>query len=224
MNPLPSIHSFRRSGRSRITRSQRRNYELLYPVFGVAFSETPLRFAELFGRVAPTILEIGFGTGEATAAIAQANPEKNYLGVDIFKPGVAQLMRRLRELELTNVRVIHHDILAVLSAMIPEASLSGVHIFFPDPWPKKRHHKRRLIQPAFLRLLSCKMLPGSYLHVTTDWQDYARHILAAFEAAPEFENASETPAERPPWRPLTKFERRGHRLEHQIWDFHFLRR
>jgi tRNA (guanine-N7-)-methyltransferase len=208
----------------RMSPAQQRALDALLPRLGVPFAPAPLDFARLFGRRAPTILEIGFGMGETTAAIAQARPGENFLGVEVHGPGVGSLLKRVDELALSNVRVVRHDAVEVVAAMIPHASLAGVHVFFPDPWPKKRHHKRRLLQPAFVRELALRMAPGGYLHVATDWEDYADEILAVLAAEPLLENTAEGFAPRPAYRPQTKFEARGLRLGHRVFDAVFRRR
>ena len=191
------------------------------PRFGIAFAAAPLDLAAAFGRPAPKILEIGFGMGETTARIAAENPGNDYLGVEVHTPGVGALLKRLQEQALTNVRVVQHDAVEVVREMIAEGSLAGIHVFFPDPWPKKRHHKRRLLQPEFARLLASRLAPGGYLHAATDWQEYAEHILATLSNEPELANRHPAFAERPDTRPETKFEQRGLRLGHGTWDIVF---
>jgi len=205
----------------RISNAQRRAHADLLPVYGVAFSPALLDLERLFGRPAPKILEIGFGMGETTAAIAERHPENDYLGVEVHTPGVGSLLARIAALRLKNVRIIHHDAVEVLQHMIAPAALDGVHVFFPDPWPKKRHHKRRLIQPAFLAQLVSKMKPRAFLHACTDWEDYARQMLEAFSAECALENTAAAYADRPDARPQTKFERRGLDLGHRVWDLVF---
>jgi tRNA (guanine-N7-)-methyltransferase len=220
---LQERHSIRsyvlRQGR--ISNAQRRAHVELLPVYGVPFSAAPLDLDRLFGRSAPKILEIGFGMGETTAAIAQQHPENDYLGVEVHTPGVGSLLARIAELRLGNVRVVQHDAVEVLQAMIAPAALDGVHIFFPDPWPKKRHHKRRLIQPPFAALLASKMKTGALVHACTDWEDYARQMLEVFSAETALQNTASGYAGRPDTRPQTKFERRGLNLGHQVWDLVF---
>ena len=208
----------------RLTDAQRRAHAELLPRFGIAFSREPPDLAAVFGRSAPRILEIGFGMGESTAEIAARHPGSDFLGIEVHTPGVGSLLRRVAERDLTNVRVIQHDAVEVLEHMIAGGSLDGVHIFFPDPWPKKRHHKRRLIQPAFVALLASRMKPGAYLHVATDWEDYARQILEVLSAEPLLENTADGFAPRPEHRPLTRFENRGLTLGHRVWDVVFRRR
>jgi len=207
----------------RVTAAQRRAREELLPRFGVPFSHSPLDLDHIFGRAAPRVLEIGFGMGETTADIASRHPGTDYLGVEVHTPGVGGLLKRIAGLGLTNVRVIQHDAVEVLERMIPPASLDGVHVFFPDPWPKKRHHKRRLIQPVFVSLLATRMKPGAYLHAATDWKDYAQWILETLSAEPLLANTADAYAPRPEYRPLTKFENRGLKLGHGVWDVVFRR-
>ncbi|MFZ5509698.1 MAG: tRNA (guanosine(46)-N7)-methyltransferase TrmB, partial [Pseudomonadota bacterium] len=167
---------------------------------------------------------IGCGMGETTVAIAAAHRDKDFIGIEVHTPGVGSLLKRIEEQGLTNLRVIQHDAVEVLRDMIPADSLAGVHIFFPDPWPKKRHHKRRLIQPSFVALLASRLKPGGYVHLATDWQDYAEQMLAVLSAEPALENTAAGFAARPEYRPQTKFEARGLRLGHGVWDLVFRRR
>jgi tRNA (guanine-N7-)-methyltransferase len=197
---------------------------MLMPRFGVPFSHQFIDFQAAFGRKAGVILEIGSGMGETTAKIASEYPENDYLAVEVHTPGVGALLKRLDEQSLTNVRVIQHDAVEVVTEMVPPESLAGIHVFFPDPWPKKRHHKRRLLQQDFATLLATRLAPGGYLHVATDWQDYAEHILATLSGLPSLENPGAGFAERPPTRPETKFEQRGRRLGHGTWDVMFRKR
>ena len=205
----------------RISNAQRRAHAELLPKYGVAFSHSVLDLERLFGRAAPKILEIGFGMGETTVAIAHEHPENDYLGVEVHTPGVGSLLARIAELQLGNVRIIQHDAVEVLEHMIGRDTLDGVHIFFPDPWPKKRHHKRRLIQPPLVALLASKMKPGARLHACTDWEDYAKQMLEVLAAQPALSNTASGYAERPDARPQTKFERRGLGLGHGVWDLVF---
>lgn len=205
----------------RISKAQRRAHADLLPVYGVPFSPTPVDLERLFRRGAPKVLEIGFGMGETTAAIAQQHPEIDYLGIEVHGPGVGSLLKRIADLHLENVRLVQHDAVEVLRHMIAPAALDGAHVFFPDPWPKKRHHKRRLIQPPFVALLGSRMKPGAYLHACTDWEDYAREMLAVLSAEPGLANSASGYADRPATRPETKFERRGLELGHRIWDLVF---
>ena len=205
----------------RISSAQRRALDDLLPRYGVPYSTAALDLDRIFGRAAPRILEIGFGMGETTAAIAREHPGNDYLGIEVHGPGVGGLLKRIAELQLTNVRIIQHDAVEVLEHMIAPAALDGVHIFFPDPWPKKRHHKRRLIQPPFVALLASRMKPGACLRTCTDWEDYARQMLEVLAAEPALANAASGYANRPPDRPETKFERRGTLLGHRTWDLVF---
>jgi tRNA (guanine-N7-)-methyltransferase len=220
--PLRPVRSFvLRQGR--LSPAQERALAELLPRYGIAFATAQLAFAEVFGRHAPVVLEIGFGMGETTAAIAQAHPDRDFLGIEVHAPGVGALLQRIAAAGLPNVRVIRHDAVEVVENMIPEASLAGVHVYFPDPWPKKRHHKRRLLQPAFVHALARRLAPGGYLHAATDWEDYAREMLATFVAEPLLANTAQDFAPRPPWRPETKFEARGLRLGHTVFDLVFRR-
>ena len=194
------------------------------PRFGIPFSPVFLDLEAVFGRKAPKILEIGFGMGETTARIAMENPENDYLGVEVHTPGVGALLKRIDERALTNIRVIQHDAVEVVRTMVAPESLAGIHVFFPDPWPKKRHHKRRLLQAPFAELLATRLAPGGYLHAATDWQEYAEHILATLSSVSSLENTHGGFAERPAARPETKFETRGRRLGHDAWDIIFRKR
>jgi len=208
----------------RLTPAQQRAVETLLPLYGIPYAAEPLDLDRAFGRLAPKILEIGFGMGAATAQIAAANPDKDYLGIEVHTPGVGNLLKLMEERELTNLRVIQHDAVEVLRHMIADASLDGVHIFFPDPWPKKRHHKRRLLQAEFVALLCSKLKPGGYLHFATDWEEYAQWTLEVLRAEPKLANTVVDYAPRPEYRPLTKFEQRGLNLGHGVWDLIFTRR
>lgn len=207
----------------RMSPAQTRAFEELLPRFGLPFQPMPLDFARVFGRVAPVILEIGFGMGETTAAIAQAHPQHDFIGVEVHAPGVGALLKRVDASALSNVRVIRHDAVEVVAQMIPAAALAGIHVYFPDPWPKKRHHKRRLLQPALVGALASRLKSGGYLHAATDWEEYAHEILATFGAEPLLANSAAAFAPRPAWRPLTKFETRGLKLGHGVWDVVFRR-
>jgi tRNA (guanine-N7-)-methyltransferase len=207
----------------RVSNAQRRAHATLLPRYGVPYSSAPLDLDRLFGRRAPKFLEIGFGMGETTARIAQAHPDHDYLGIEVHTPGVGSLLKLIDEMALSNVRIVQHDAVDVLAHMIPPASLDGIHIFFPDPWPKKRHHKRRLVQAPFVELLASRMKPGAYLHIATDWEDYALQILEVLAAERELVNTADGFAPRPAWRPRTKFEERGLRLGHAVRDVVFRR-
>ncbi|HVN35417.1 MAG TPA: tRNA (guanosine(46)-N7)-methyltransferase TrmB [Casimicrobiaceae bacterium] len=208
----------------RISSAQQRALTMLMPEYGIPFADHPLDFDRAFGRRAPRVLEIGSGMGETTAAIASARPEDDFLAIEVHAPGVGALLRRIRELGLTNVRVVQHDAVELIAAMIPEASLAGVHVFFPDPWPKKRHHKRRLLKADFVRALALRLAVGGYLHVATDWETYAQEILDTLTAENLLENTAAGFAPRQEYRPLTKFESRGLALGHRVWDIRFRRR
>ncbi|MCU0972513.1 MAG: tRNA (guanosine(46)-N7)-methyltransferase TrmB [Burkholderiales bacterium] len=207
----------------RISNAQQRAWEELLPRYGIPFRAALLDLDAEFGRPAPKLLEIGFGMGETTANVAAAHPENDYLGIEVHRPGVGSLLRLIAERGLENVRVIQHDAVEVLKDMIRPASLDGVHIFFPDPWPKLRHHKRRLIQPPFVALLSERLRVGGYLHVATDWAHYAEQVLAVLGAESRLANTARGYAPRPDYRPLTKFEERGLRLGHDVYDIIFRR-
>jgi tRNA (guanine-N7-)-methyltransferase len=207
----------------RVSNAQRRAYESLLPRFGLEYASGALDLDCVFGRRAPRILEIGFGMGETTAAIAASHPEIDYFAIEVHTPGVGSLLKQIAERELMNVRIVQHDAVEVLQDMIAPDTFDGAHIFFPDPWPKKRHHKRRLIQPAFIRLLATRLKRGAYLHLATDWEEYAGQILEALAAESTLQNTSPDFAPRPDYRPLTKFEQRGLRLGHRVWDIVFKR-
>jgi tRNA (guanine-N7-)-methyltransferase len=219
----PRIRSYvLRQGR--VSNAQRRAHETLLPRFGIAFGAPPLDLDTVFGRRAPRIMEIGCGMGETTVAIAAAHPDTDYIGIEVHTPGVGSLLKQIDEAGLSNVRVIQHDAVAVMDTMIPPASLDGLHIFFPDPWPKKRQQKRRLIQSPFIALAASRLKPGAYLHAATDWQEYAEQILAVFSAEPTLANTASGYAEKPAYRPQTKFETRGLKLGHGVWDIVFRRK
>lgn len=205
----------------RLSPAQARALEQLGPQFMLSYRKECLDFAQVFGREAPTVLEIGFGMGDTTAAIAAAMPEVNFLGVEVHTPGVGGLLKLIGEQGLQNLRLIQHDAVEVITHMIAPASLAGVHIFFPDPWHKARHHKRRLIQQPFVALLASRLASGGHLHCATDWQDYAEQMLMVLGAEPTLENSADGYAPRPAYRPETKFEKRGLRLGHGVWDLVF---
>ena len=208
----------------RVSTAQRRAVDALLPLFGVAYTAVSCDLDAAFNRSAPKFLEIGFGMGETTAQIAAEHPQNDYIGVEVHTPGVGALLRLIEAKQLSNIRIIQHDAVEVVVHMIPAASLAGIHVFFPDPWPKKRHHKRRLLQPAFVQLLASRLRPGGYLHVATDWEDYAIQILQILSEQPLLMNSTAGFAPRPEYRPLTKFESRGLKLGHSVWDLVFLAR
>lgn len=217
-----SIRSFvLRQGR--VSRAQSEAYEKYSSQFRLPFNKEILNIDLVFGRSVPKILEIGFGMGETTAEIAKNNPQNDYLGVEVHTPGVGGLLKLIAENELKNVRIIQHDVVEVLNHMIPANSLDGVHIFFPDPWPKQRHHKRRLIQQPFVDLLCARLKMGGYIHVATDWKNYAEHILKVLSAEKKLKNTAAMFAERPATRPVTRFEQKGLSLGHGVWDLVFRR-
>ena len=214
----------------RVSNAQQRYYDDMMARIGVPYVAAPCDLAKVFGRSAeqaPKILEIGFGMGETSATIAKANPQNDYLGIEVHTPGVGSLCKLVAEEGISNQRIVQHDAVEVLRDMIVPGALSGVHIFFPDPWPKARHHKRRLIQPPLVALLASRLKPGGYIHCATDWENYAEQMLAVLSAEPLLENTADTRdgyAPRPDYRPLTKFEQRGLRLGHGVWDVIFRRK
>ncbi|HWU98074.1 MAG TPA: tRNA (guanosine(46)-N7)-methyltransferase TrmB [Oxalicibacterium sp.] len=222
----PTEHRIRsfvtRAGR--VSTGQERALEELGPKFMLPYEKAPLDVAQAFGRSAPTIFEIGFGMGETTAKIAGGMPEKNFIGVEVHTPGVGSLLKLIGEQNLTNLRLIQHDAFEVLTHMIAPQSLAGVHVFFPDPWHKARHNKRRLIQGPMVELLSSRLMPGGYLHCATDWQEYAEQMLEVLSAEPTLQNTADGYAPRPDYRPVTKFENRGLKLGHGVWDVVFTKK
>ena len=208
----------------RVSNAQQRCYDSLMPQYGIPYSSQTLALDAAFGRGVPTILEIGFGMGETTATIALTHPQNNYLAIEVHTPGVGSLLKQIEEKKLSNIRIIQHDAVEVLRDMLADHALDGAHIFFPDPWHKSRHNKRRLIQAPFVALLVKKLKPGAYLHVATDWQDYAEQVLAVLSAEPMLQNTAESYAPRPDYRPFTKFEQRGLKLGHGVWDLVFRRK
>lgn len=196
----------------------------LGPRYLVPYAPQPPDFDAVFGRRAPRVLEIGFGMGDATAHIAAARPDTDFIGCEVHAPGVGALLKRIGEQTLSNLRIFQHDAVEVLEHMIEPGSLAGIHVFFPDPWHKKKHHKRRLIQPPFVTRLATRLAPGGTLHCATDWQPYAEQMLELLGAEPLLANTADGYAPKPDYRPLTKFENRGLRLGHGVWDLVFTRR
>lgn len=222
--PLRKVRSFvLREGR--LTTGQARALDELWPRFGIDYRAQPVDPAQLFGRAAPLVLEIGYGMGGSLLAMAAAEPDKNFLGIEVHTPGVGALLMGIEEHALANVRTLHHDAVEVLEHMLPDASIDRLQLYFPDPWHKKRHHKRRIVQPAFVALLVRKLKPGGLLHFATDWQAYAEWMLAVLTAEPALANESPTGdyMPQPAWRPHTKFEARGERLGHGVRDLLFRR-
>ncbi len=209
----------RRAGR--MSSAQENYYAEMMPKIGIIYAPAPVDLAAVYGRAAPKILEIGTGMGETTARIADANRDKDYLGVEVHVPGVGALCKQIAERELGNLRICQHDAVEVVRDMLPENSLDGVHVFFPDPWHKARHNKRRLIQSSFVALLASRLKPGGYFHCATDWEEYAHQMLAVLSAEPTLANSVGGFAPRPDYRPQTKFENRGLRLGHGVWDVIF---
>ena len=195
----------------------------MYPQYGVAPGSGLIDWVNLFGGDAPVIMEIGFGNGQSLADMAESNPGRNFFGAEVYRPGLGSLLVQVRERALTNVRVSGEDAVDLLTDRVPTESLHRLQIFFPDPWHKKRHHKRRLIQTEFVAMATQRLRPGGLFHVATDWEPYAEHILEVMEAEPELINSGERFAARPGHRPQTKYERRGERLGHSVWDVIFQR-
>ena len=222
----PTEHRIRsfvtRAGR--LSTAQARAIETFGPSYCVPFAKTLIDLDTCFEHPAPTIFEIGFGMGETSAHIAALMPDKNFIGVEVHTPGVGSLLKMIDEQQLSNLRLIQHDAVEVLTHMIAPESLAGAHVFFPDPWHKARHNKRRLLQPPLVALLASRIKSGGYLHCATDWQDYAEQMLEVLSAEPSLRNSAEGFAERPAYRPITKFENRGLKLGHGVWDLVFTKR
>ena len=222
----PTEHRIRsfvtRAGR--LSTGQARALEEFGPQFLIEYRKEPFDFHAPFGRQAPLVLEIGFGMGDTTAHIAKAMPDLDFVGVEVHTPGVGSLLKQIGEQGISNLRLIQHDAVEVLNNMIGDATLHGVHIFFPDPWHKARHNKRRLIQPPFVNLLCQKLEQGGYIHCATDWEDYAVQMLEVLANEPALQNTAEAYAEKPSYRPLTKFENRGLKLGHGVWDLVFTKK
>ncbi|MBK9021207.1 MAG: tRNA (guanosine(46)-N7)-methyltransferase TrmB [Sulfuritalea sp.] len=207
----------------RVSEAQRRFHEEGMPRWGIPYQATPLDLDAVFGRRTHRILEIGCGMGETTATIAERHPQNDYLGIEVHTPGVGSLLKEISTRGITNLRVIQHDAVEVVRDMIAPGSLSGIHVFFPDPWPKKRQQKRRLIQPEFVALLADRLAPSGYLHCATDWEDYANQMLEVLNGERRLQNMANGFTPRPPYRPQTKFESRGLKLGHGVWDLVFRR-
>ena len=210
--------------RSHMTQGQQQALDAYLDKWSLPYRAEVLDLSQTFGRSAPTILEIGFGMGETTEQIALARPQDNFLGVEVFNAGVGALLKRIETSTLENIRIVQHDAVEVLRDMVAPNSLAGVHIYFPDPWPKNRHHKRRLIQAPLIELLSSRMASGAYLHCATDWEHYAQQMLQVLSGEASLINTAENFSPRPDFRPLTKFENRGLRLGHGVWDLIFNKR
>ncbi len=220
------IHTHIRSyvlRQGRVSPAQHRAVKELMPRFGIPHANQNLDLNHAFERHAPKILEIGFGMGDSTATIAQAHPENDYIALEVHTPGVGNLLKLIASQNISNIRIMQHDAVEVLRDMIADEALDGVHIFFPDPWHKARHNKRRLIQAPFIAKLVHKIKPGGYIHVATDWQDYAEQVLEVLNNEPLLDNTATDYAPRPAYRPLTKFEQRGLKLGHGVWDLVFRR-
>jgi len=221
---MPQQHNVIRSfvlRQGRVSNAQRRAYEELLPKFGMPYTKDLLNFEIVYGREAPRYLEIGSGMGETTVSIARSHPQNDYLAIEVYTPGVGSLLKQIEEFKLTNLRIVQHDAVEVVNNMFPQEYLDGIHIFFPDPWPKLRHHKRRLIQPKFISLLCKHLKLGGYIHVATDWNNYADQILEVMSNELSLTNTARDFVQRPEYRPLTKFEQRGLRLGHKVWDLVF---
>ena len=221
---LRPIRSYvQRAGR--MTTAQRRALEELGPRYQVVDDIAPLDWTLLFGRAAPVVIEIGFGNGASLLTMAAVQPEKNFIGVEVHRPGIGQLLMGLAQDNITNVKLVYGDALEFLQQRVMDDSVDALHLFFPDPWPKVRHHKRRLVQAEFAQLVRRKLRTGGYLHMATDWQPYADHMMKTMTQAPGYANTAgaQNYCLRPEYRPLTKFERRGQRLGHGVWDLVFQR-
>lgn len=214
-----SIRTYRLRG-SRITGPQQSALDKYWEAYGIEYSTEFLNITSLFPSAEQVVLEIGFGMGEATALIARDSPNTGYLAVEVHKPGIGKLMARIEELALSNIRIIEGDAHPIITTMIPDKSVDGVHLFFPDPWPKKRHHKRRIVNTEFLALIHPKIKDGGFFHIATDWVPYAEHIAEVFAASPLFSGAV---VERPEWRPVTRFEGQGITKNHQVTDLRYIK-
>lgn len=210
----------------RLTKGQESALQSLWPQFGIEAADTELELAHLFGRTAPITLEIGFGNGESLLQMAQAAPERDFLGIEVHTPGVGHLLKLMGDTGVTNIRVLNTDAVEILKQRIPAQSLDRVQLFFPDPWHKKKHHKRRIVQPEFVDLMSSRLSQGGVFHMATDWQHYAEYMVEVMQTRSDFQNLAENPpySPRPATRPLTKFENRGLRLGHGVWDLLYQKR
>jgi tRNA (guanine-N7-)-methyltransferase len=218
-----TIRSYvRRTGR--VTTGQAKAFEDIGPQYLQPYTNAPLDSQAAFGREGKLILEIGFGMGEATAHIARVRPDDNFLCCEVHEPGVGALLKRIGEQDIHNIRILQHDAVEVIENMLPEGSIDGVHIFFPDPWHKKKHNKRRLIQSPLVAKLATRLKVGGYFHCATDWEPYAVQMLEVLSAEPQLANTAQDYATKPDYRPLTKFENRGLRLGHGVWDLVFTKR
>ncbi len=215
-----AVRSYKLRGR-RITEGQQEAWDRLWPIFGIEYSDRKINLAELFPNSERIIMEIGFGMGEATAQIALSDPTTGYLAVEVHRPGSGKLLLRIEELELKNVRTIEGDAFEVFEQMILDSSLDGVHLFFPDPWPKARHFKRRIVNQEFIAAVAAKLKPGAFFHIATDWQPYAEWITEEFTKQTFFTGGE---VQRPDWRPLTRFEDQGINKEHPVADFRFIKK
>jgi tRNA (guanine-N7-)-methyltransferase len=208
----------------RLSTGQKRAIEELSGTYCIEFKQELLDYSEIYSNKNPLIIEIGFGMGDATSRIAETFPDQNYLGIEVYAPGVGKLLSEIEQKELSNVRIIQHDAVDVLNTMIGDDSIAGFHIFFPDPWPKKKHHKRRLIQRQQVDLLSQKLISGGYIYAVTDWEDYAQQMLEVFSDTPDLDNAYQGYAKTVSWRPRTKFEQKGLHKEHLIRELWFVKK
>ena len=215
-----AVRSYKLRGR-RITEGQQEAWDRLWPIYGIEFTQQKIELAKVFPDSKRIIMEIGFGMGEATAQIAAADPETGYLAVEVHRPGIGKLLARIEESELKNVRTIEGDAFEVFEQMILDASLDGVHLFFPDPWPKARHFKRRIVNQEFIAVVATKLKTGAFLHIATDWHPYAQWIAEEFTKQTLFIGGE---VERPGWRPLTRFEGQGINKEHPVADFRFIKK
>jgi len=203
----------------RLTKGQQIALEQLWPLYGIEYAESTLNLPNLFQRDVPITLEIGFGNGDSLAIMAKAAPERNFLGIEVHRPGVGRLLHLIGEYELSNVRVIHYDAIEILKHCMPSHSIDRVQLFFPDPWHKKRHNKRRIVQPEFIQQIHSLLVTGGIFHLATDWENYAQYMRKVMEASNTFQNLSTSPfSTKPDDRPLTKFENRGLKLGHGVWD------